>query len=376
MIPAAQIEDDLARLAEVTDCVRTYSVDFGLDQIAGIAAKHGLKVMQGLWLSSNPVKNQYPDRDRGRARQQIPGHDPRGRGRQRGAVARRYDGDRPRRHHPRDQGAGARAGDLCRRLGILAAQHATWRTPSISSPSISCLIGRISRFPPAVPAHMSMPSAVRSSTRFRARKSSSAKSAGRAPVACAKARCRRRPIRRASSRTCSRSASARISTSTSSKRSTSRGSARSRARSAAIGDSSTPRHARRNSPGRRRCPIIRSGSGRASAESCSRSLCSARRSSVRDERRAALMLWLAVSANAIVGGALIGWTIDNIPIESLGRRRLGRVRWRSPRWRSLSPVVLSMAIMRGTPLPAFSRIFGPKEQRAQRSACAVLPAPF
>jgi exo-beta-1,3-glucanase (GH17 family) len=59
MIPAGQIEDDLARLAQVTDCIRTYSVDFGLDQIAGIAAKHKLKVMQGLWLSSNPAKSRY-----------------------------------------------------------------------------------------------------------------------------------------------------------------------------------------------------------------------------------------------------------------------------------------------------------------------------
>jgi glucan 1,3-beta-glucosidase len=59
MIPAAQIDDDLARLAEITDCVRTYSVDFGLDQIAGIASKYGLKVMQGLWLSSHPARNNY-----------------------------------------------------------------------------------------------------------------------------------------------------------------------------------------------------------------------------------------------------------------------------------------------------------------------------
>jgi exo-beta-1,3-glucanase (GH17 family) len=59
MIPAAQIEDDLARLAQITECVRTYSVDFGLDQIAGIAAKHGLKVMQGLWLSNSLPKNSY-----------------------------------------------------------------------------------------------------------------------------------------------------------------------------------------------------------------------------------------------------------------------------------------------------------------------------
>ena len=59
MIPTAQIEEDLARLSAVTDCIRTYSVDFGLDQIAGIAAKHGLKVMQGLWLSSSSEKSHY-----------------------------------------------------------------------------------------------------------------------------------------------------------------------------------------------------------------------------------------------------------------------------------------------------------------------------
>jgi len=59
VIPAAQIDDDLSRLSEITDCIRTYSVDFGLDQIAGIAARHGLKVMQGLWLSSSLIKSQY-----------------------------------------------------------------------------------------------------------------------------------------------------------------------------------------------------------------------------------------------------------------------------------------------------------------------------
>ncbi len=56
-ISPAQIEDDLSQLAKITDCVRTYSVDFGLDQIAGIAARHGLKVMQGLWLSSHADRN-------------------------------------------------------------------------------------------------------------------------------------------------------------------------------------------------------------------------------------------------------------------------------------------------------------------------------
>ncbi len=47
----------MTQLAQLTDCVRTYSTDYGLDQIAGIAANHGLKVMQGLWLSDNPDKN-------------------------------------------------------------------------------------------------------------------------------------------------------------------------------------------------------------------------------------------------------------------------------------------------------------------------------
>ena len=131
----------------MTDCVRTYSTDYGLDQIAGIAARHGLKVMQGLWLSSHPDKNRDADRNGGGARQPLSGHHPRRGGRQRGAVARRNVGGRPRRHHARGQGAGAGAGDLCRRLGVLAAQSARSRRPPISSPSISCLIGRTSRSP-------------------------------------------------------------------------------------------------------------------------------------------------------------------------------------------------------------------------------------
>jgi exo-beta-1,3-glucanase (GH17 family) len=56
-ISPEQIDDDLARLSKITDCVRTYAVEFGLDRIAGIARRHGLKVMQGIWLSGNPAKN-------------------------------------------------------------------------------------------------------------------------------------------------------------------------------------------------------------------------------------------------------------------------------------------------------------------------------
>src|SRR6195952_266728 len=56
-IGAEQIAQDLAQLAKITDCVRTYSIENGLDQVPGLAAKVGLKVIQGIWLSSNRAKN-------------------------------------------------------------------------------------------------------------------------------------------------------------------------------------------------------------------------------------------------------------------------------------------------------------------------------
>src|SRR5579871_4100381 len=56
-ISAEQISADLAQLAKITDCVRTYSIDNGLDQIPELAAKVGLKVIQGIWLSSSRQKN-------------------------------------------------------------------------------------------------------------------------------------------------------------------------------------------------------------------------------------------------------------------------------------------------------------------------------
>jgi exo-beta-1,3-glucanase (GH17 family) len=56
-IPAEQIAEDLAQLAKITDCIRTYSTDHGLDQIPELAAKVGLKVIQGIWLSNNRQRN-------------------------------------------------------------------------------------------------------------------------------------------------------------------------------------------------------------------------------------------------------------------------------------------------------------------------------
>src|SRR5689334_14211622 len=56
-ISSEQIAQDLAQLAKITDCVRTYSIENGLDQVPALAAKVGLKVIQGIWLSSNRIKN-------------------------------------------------------------------------------------------------------------------------------------------------------------------------------------------------------------------------------------------------------------------------------------------------------------------------------
>jgi exo-beta-1,3-glucanase (GH17 family) len=57
LIAPEQIAQDLAQLAKISDCVRTYSVDNGLDRVPALAAKAGLKVIQGIWLGSNRLKN-------------------------------------------------------------------------------------------------------------------------------------------------------------------------------------------------------------------------------------------------------------------------------------------------------------------------------
>src|SRR5215470_5787345 len=56
-VAAEHVAQDLAQLAEVTDCVRTYSIDQGGDHVPALAAKVGLKVMQGIWLGSDRQKN-------------------------------------------------------------------------------------------------------------------------------------------------------------------------------------------------------------------------------------------------------------------------------------------------------------------------------
>jgi exo-beta-1,3-glucanase (GH17 family) len=68
-----QIQEDLVELARVSSCVRTYSVDNGLDKVPELASQVGLKVLLGIWIGNNRLKNaqlvdtavslakQYPD---------------------------------------------------------------------------------------------------------------------------------------------------------------------------------------------------------------------------------------------------------------------------------------------------------------------------
>ena len=57
-VPPEQIARDLEQLAQISKCVRTYSVENGLDQVPALAGQVGLKVIQGIWLGSNRLKNQ------------------------------------------------------------------------------------------------------------------------------------------------------------------------------------------------------------------------------------------------------------------------------------------------------------------------------
>ncbi len=57
IVTAERIEQDLRALSQRFDCVRTYSVGKGMDQVPRIARKVGMKVLLGVWLNRNPKDN-------------------------------------------------------------------------------------------------------------------------------------------------------------------------------------------------------------------------------------------------------------------------------------------------------------------------------
>ena len=52
-----KIDKDLALLSKYSNCVRTYSIKDDIETILTLARKYRLKVLEGLWLSSDPEKN-------------------------------------------------------------------------------------------------------------------------------------------------------------------------------------------------------------------------------------------------------------------------------------------------------------------------------
>ena len=57
IVSPEHIQEDLVELARISRCVRTYSVDNGLDKVPELASKVGLKVLLGVWIGNDPVKN-------------------------------------------------------------------------------------------------------------------------------------------------------------------------------------------------------------------------------------------------------------------------------------------------------------------------------
>ena len=57
IVSPEQIQEDLIELAKISQCVRTYSVDNGLDKVPELASKVGLKVLLGVWIGDNRQKN-------------------------------------------------------------------------------------------------------------------------------------------------------------------------------------------------------------------------------------------------------------------------------------------------------------------------------
>lgn len=57
-IPRSQIVEDLSALAQISECVRLYSVDQGLEQVPAVARELGLRVLLGAWIGADARRNE------------------------------------------------------------------------------------------------------------------------------------------------------------------------------------------------------------------------------------------------------------------------------------------------------------------------------
>ena len=233
-IDPRQIDQDLGQLSAITDCVRTYSTDHGLDQIPEIAKRHGLKVMLGLWLSNQPELNRKQIETAVELAKRFPD-----------VIQSVIVGNEVLL---RGEMSAPALADTVRSVKTQIPVPVTyadvwefWLRYREVAAAVDFVTVHILPYWEDVPipadeAAMHV-DAIRKKivAAFQARRFWSANSAGRAPVVCARARCRRRRRRPACCRRWRRRAGAIIIASTSSRPMTSPGSASSRGPWAALG---------------------------------------------------------------------------------------------------------------------------------------------
>lgn len=56
-IEPAQVEEDLQHIRKISDCVRTYATDFGSQHVPAIARKLDMKVLMGIWIGDDIMRN-------------------------------------------------------------------------------------------------------------------------------------------------------------------------------------------------------------------------------------------------------------------------------------------------------------------------------
>ncbi len=57
IVSPAQIAEDLGELAKVSKCIRTYSIDNGLDKVPELDPGLDWKVLLGVWIGRDRAKN-------------------------------------------------------------------------------------------------------------------------------------------------------------------------------------------------------------------------------------------------------------------------------------------------------------------------------
>jgi exo-beta-1,3-glucanase (GH17 family) len=56
-ISVEQVEEDLRRIRKISRCVRTYATDFGSQHVPGIARRLEMKVLMGIWIGDDVLRN-------------------------------------------------------------------------------------------------------------------------------------------------------------------------------------------------------------------------------------------------------------------------------------------------------------------------------